>query len=679
MLCFLGVNLVYGQRTNIETNNRVSSNSFSPDTLSNLWFWIDASDTLTLLQDNNVLSTNYASKTGDSVSIWKDKSGNDFHVSQSNSVFKPKLEVGYFNGQNAIDFDLEDRLEHILSANMKDDFTMYIILMSDTSAPVNYESFYSNHNSPNTTGSFQIDYNSSTNNFQVRAKQGAANQFSRFNTFVHDTIKLFGITYNNTSGQLVTYDNGVANDTIINTDIFHSRIRVNVNRNENRRHNSHISEIIIYKKELDFCENDQVLKYLNEKYSTDFVNSYAPASTGCENNSVWLKSDNGPSSLVNGSNISSWRNLSNLFGLMSAQQATVSKQPTFFDSSDFNINYHPVIHFDGSNDAMFIPFSLDLNANDMVVFSVQKVKSGSAGNRTIYSSLNASLPSTGYGLRVNSSSQYELITGNLLTGLFNNDAFGTATDRPNLVTYSLKAGFGSATKRIDLNGATIGTITNGNYGANLASNFFIGADLLGLSNFWDGEIAELIIFNDEIDSLRRIKINTYLAIKYGITLSHDYISSSNKVIYDVSNGYANGIFGVGRDLGSDLYQPKSKSESDITSGFSLELNATLGNDAYGVVGHNGAGLGRHTFAGVNNVLLRKWFSNHTGGIGTVDIELDLSVFSSTETDPKNLKVLISNDASFSNVYTISATSISSGVALFEGVPLYDKYFTFSIP
>ena len=675
----LGIGLLKAQQTIVETNNRIGSNAFKPDTLSNLWFWIDASDTTTLLEENNILSTNYASKTGDSVSIWKDKSGNDFHVSQTTSSFKPKLRLGYFNGQNALDFDLEDRLQHILPSNMKDDFTMYIILMSDTASPTNFESFYSSHTNPNTSGSFQIDYNSSTNSFQVRSKLGGANQFSRFNTFVHDTIKLFGISYNNSTGQLVTYDNGAANDTITNPDIFHSRIRVNVNRNENRRHNSHIAEIIIYKKELDFCENDQVLKYLNAKYSTSFVNSFAPASTGCENNSVWLKSDNGPSSLVNGVTISSWTNLSNLFGLLSAQQTIVSKQPTFYDSSTFNINYNPVIHFDGNNDAMTIPLSTELNANDMVIFSVQKLQSGSGGNRTIYGSLNTSVPSTGYGLRVNSSNQYELITGNLLTGFLNNDAYGTANNRPNIISYTLKAGFGSATKSIDVNGANIGTIINGNYGANLVSSFYIGADLLGLANFWEGEIAELIIFNDEIDSLRKMKINTYLAIKYGVTLSHNYVSSSDKVLYDVSNGYANGVLGVGRDLGSDLYQPKSKSETDITSGFTIELTSTLGNDAYALVGHNGASLARHSLVGINNVLLRKWYSNHTGGIGTLDIALDLNVFSSSETNPNNVKILISNTASFDHVYTINATSISNGIATFEGIPLYDKYFTFSIP
>ena len=66
VLMLLGIGLLKAQQTIVETNNRIGSNAFKPDTLSNLWFWIDASDTTTLLEENNILSTNYASKTGDS-------------------------------------------------------------------------------------------------------------------------------------------------------------------------------------------------------------------------------------------------------------------------------------------------------------------------------------------------------------------------------------------------------------------------------------------------------------------------------------------------------------------------------------------------------------------------------------------------------------------------------------
>jgi hypothetical protein len=44
-----------------------------------------------------------------------------------------------------------------------------------------------------------------------------------------------------------------------------------------------------------------------------------------------------------------------------------------------------------------------------------------------------------------------------------------------------------------------------------------------------------MVMNDE-------RIQTYLAIKYGQTLHHNYIDGYSNIIYDVNAGYANNIF-----------------------------------------------------------------------------------------------------------------------------------------
>jgi hypothetical protein len=84
-----------------------------------------------------------------------------------------------------------------------------------------------------------------------------------------------------------------------------------------------------------------------------------------------------------------------------------------------------------------------------------------------------------------------------------------------------------------------------------------------------GRIPEVIIYNDthgdidtyDINGDEDERIQTYLAIKYGQTLHHNYIDGYSNIIYDVNAGYANNIFWLGRESCEALYQKQSKSEN----------------------------------------------------------------------------------------------------------------------
>ena len=81
------------------------------------------------------------------------------------------------------------------------------------------------------------------------------------------------------------------------------------------------------------------------------------------------------------------------------------------------------------------------------------------------------------------------------------------------------------------------------------------------------------------------KINSYLAIKYGIHLRNtgDYIISDGTVVWNrgaANNGYHNNIFGIGRDDVSRLNQIQSRSQnSDILTLFKGATLAVLNNNA----------------------------------------------------------------------------------------------------
>tara|TARA_R110001583_G_scaffold35585_3_gene118228 strand:+ start:19251 stop:24212 length:4962 start_codon:yes stop_codon:yes gene_type:complete len=117
-------------------------------------------------------------------------------------------------------------------------------------------------------------------------------------------------------------------------------------------------------------------------------------------------------------------------------------------------------------------------------------------------------------------------------------------------------------------------ITYDNLGYDNAGTWFgtpykIGKNINDIYGNLNGRVAEIMTYATRVPDADRPKIETYLAIKYGITLgvngtSKDYISSNGTVIWDVSAnaGYNYNIAGIGRDDTSDLNQKQSKSIND---------------------------------------------------------------------------------------------------------------------
>ncbi|GGK16711.1 hypothetical protein GCM10007962_08750 [Yeosuana aromativorans] len=108
------------------------------------------------------------------------------------------------------------------------------------------------------------------------------------------------------------------------------------------------------------------------------------------------------------------------------------------------------------------------------------------------------------------------------------------------------------------------------------SRYFLGRSEAYKGSF-DGRICEVITYSSKKSDAdltqERNRIQSYLAIKYGITLgtngtSQDYVDSSGNVIWDQSanNGYNYDIAGIGRDDASDLNQKQSSSINNATDG-----------------------------------------------------------------------------------------------------------------
>jgi hypothetical protein len=212
-----------------------------------------------------------------------------------------------------------------------------------------------------------------------------------------------------------------------------------------------------------------------------------------------------------------------------------------------------------------------------------------------------------------------------------------------------------------------------------------------------GKTSEVITYDRVLTATEKQQVNSYLAIKYGITLTTDagtavasYLNSNADTVWNATanNGYNNNIVGIANDMNSSLHQKQSKSNKTGqqlligTTGLnnSNELNTTgLSDGQFIVVGDNGlAMVPSVSLSGVPGVNFRfggVWKVQNTGSVGTVRV--------AWPTGLPNLTFIQSSNATFAtvNVYESMAANVASvnGVAYnYADVTLTDgQYFTFA--
>ncbi len=219
-----------------------------------------------------------------------------------------------------------------------------------------------------------------------------------------------------------------------------------------------------------------------------------------------------------------------------------------------------------------------------------------------------------------------------------------------------------------------------------------------------GEMQEVIWYNTNVSDTERQKIQSYLAIKYGITLdqttSTDYLASDWTKIWDstTSGNYKYDIAGVGRDDIQELDQRISNSiNSDSLVTFSLDNNFTAANnDAVRTTIHTND-LSFMTWAnndGINSwiqtdapsnrqILGRTWKINETATVGSVYISVpDNSSTKTTKLPTEQTTVYLltkTTDSDFSVGATETALTLNGTQwELPAGVNFTDaEYFTFA--
>lgn len=151
------------------------------------------------------------------------------------------------------------------------------------------------------------------------------------------------------------------------------------------------------------------------------------------------------------------------------------------------------------------------------------------------------------------------------------------------------------------------------------STMYIGKDTRsGQLEPFKGSLPELFIYNKILSLNERNRINSYLAIKYGISMSHtEYLSSKSKKVWKQEdyNDYPFRTTGIGRDDFSALYQKQSTNSTEskrlIIAAEKLAIDnkkntASFGNQSFLIWADNGKMLKPEKEEFGMQMLERRW-------------------------------------------------------------------------
>lgn len=425
-----------------------------------------------------------------------------------------------------------------------------------------------------------------------------------------------------------------------------------------------------------------IIKHFNlQKYFLHYIlflitiSNYAQAPGGVSNNCVlWIKADD--LVLNKGDNVSQWNDACGQGN--NATQPDVIHQPTY---NEVVQNYNPGVYFfldlfippPGSSIYQYlnVPNLIDENSTTINIFAVGTNEAGSNDFHAMVigqgdNSWNSggycfcSSP-TGFGFWVDTFS--DVAEGGWSVG---------GSDMPSSLIEGKYDGF-----EIDFyfdaenNATTPFTGEIGIAGAGSGTTH-IGGDTAAADNH-KGHISEVIIYSSALSDIDRNKINSYLAIKYGINgidregVSDNIVDSSGQSLFESLTGdYWNGIMGIGRDDASALHQKQSHLHLDETRIYIDNLvndNSTntgsFNNNEFVMMGDNDGMLSLITNElppdptlpelPIVTRLDREWKVTNTNfsSIFNVDVKLD-DCDNGSQINIDDLRLLVDDDGDFSN-------------------------------
>ncbi|WP_435579206.1 LamG domain-containing protein [Gilvibacter sp.] len=371
---------------------------------------------------------------------------------------------------------------------------------------------------------------------------------------------------------------------------------------------------------------------------TAYNTSITEGPGGINNNlELWLRTDrvDGSGSIADNTALTTWEDYGkgNDANVLESYQA-----PTYYDNNNNNINFNPVLSFSNDN---------NLSGSDMGYLDSKNEMAGTGGfySHDIYMVVTPDQTITNGMIPLDTFTSTDP-TGTTFSEDVTGFGYGAYTQRftGEYFAYCIGTttgagdgyGKGDLDNAIDLNQIAIINARHNSTSSPTGQNVYFNnieiaesesdagdfAEVsntrywLGRSQYWNGSfggrIAEVITYSatntDGSLTDNRNRIQSYLAIKYGITLgvngvSQDYVDSNGNVIWDQSSdgGAFNwDIAGLGRSDAAGLMQKQSKSVNantlvtmgmaNIESTNNANTNDLTDDESYLVWGHDNTSL-----------------------------------------------------------------------------------------
>ncbi|WP_340031507.1 S-layer homology domain-containing protein [Paenibacillus sp. FSL K6-1122] len=328
--------------------------------------------------------------------------------------------------------------------------------------------------------------------------------------------------------------------------------------------------------------------------------------------SLWLRPER-VSGVASGEKVSIWEDQGSKIN--NATQSTEANQPTYWDDKNHNINFNPVLEYNGTSSFMNLDVSkLPQGKSPRSIITVSKTNKTGGLNYIISWGVQTPNAYTGMGMLQNNT------RGGLTT--FNSDRnqtlytpegfLGTTFPNEQFVTWTggdtgiNQARLYSKMKQVqqlnDWGKDNVKLWDTGNSGGAVVGKLIPAAT--GIEH-WQGTIEEIIVFDHALTDAERQKVSTYLAIKYGYTMdqttANSYVDSNMATIWDAQENavYTHRITSIGRDDQSGLMQKQAKAQElgstlTIALGNSVEdtnsanKNEFLKDSSFFTFGDNGA-------------------------------------------------------------------------------------------
>jgi trimeric autotransporter adhesin len=406
--------------------------------------------------------------------------------------------------------------------------------------------------------------------------------------------------------------------------------------------------------------------------------------------SVWYKVDN-TASITMGTGVASWASSSGSAGTWAVTQATGAQQPGVISGATGSrlFNYNPRLDFIAASNTVLGNSS---TATDLMTAS---------GSYFIISD-NSTDDFTGMTYSVNTSTYRHQFKPGFRVQSSDASINGwtydwtTPTEYSNLSACLTTVTGSGATMAARKNSVALAAANSNDitYSPSITTGLYMGRNNSGGEDT-DANIGEIILYSSTPSAADINKIESYLAVKYGLTrggntntgAAYNYLSSAGTTIWNktTNSGFNNDIAGIGRDDASALFQKQSISVNNnepVTVGLTailgsnaLNTNNFSADQSFLIWGNNGLSNQITTNpacfanlpAGIYGHIERVWKGQATNFSQSVTVGFETGMLVAY-TPVSNLRLLVDNDGvNWTDATVYSGAVINGARVEFSGI------------